>query len=196
MKIAILTHPLGANYGGILQAYALSTYLKSKGHEVIIINRQSNLPFLLRIIKKVLVFFRHPRYHNPRYKHLVNFVKRNLNYSRPLSTTKQLDSFVRKNNLDIIIVGSDQVWRADFALEYDYNYFLDFVTNQAKKISYAASFGLSHWKYTKEQTAKIKELIDEFSFISVREDEGVTLCRQNLGIEAVHVLDPTLLLKA
>lgn len=30
MNIAILTHPLGANYGGILQAYALTTVFRQK----------------------------------------------------------------------------------------------------------------------------------------------------------------------
>ena len=42
MKIGILTQPLHDNYGGLLQAYALKEVLQSMGHEVIIINRQSN----------------------------------------------------------------------------------------------------------------------------------------------------------
>ena len=34
MKIGILTQPLHANYGGILQNYALQQVLKQMGHEV------------------------------------------------------------------------------------------------------------------------------------------------------------------
>lgn len=34
MKIGILTQPLAANYGGILQNYALQTVLNRMGHEV------------------------------------------------------------------------------------------------------------------------------------------------------------------
>lgn len=195
MNISILTHPLGANYGGILQAYALSTYLREIGHNPIVLNRQSNLPLLHRIIKSVLVFFHHPRYHNPRYKYLKKFVKEKIKYSSPLSTSNQLSSFIKKNKIDAVIVGSDQVWRTDFAMGYGYNYFLDFVSD-IKRISYAASFGLSGWKYTKEQTNRIEVLLAGFSAVSVREDEGVVLCRENLNIEATHVLDPTLLLHA
>ena len=42
MKIAILTQPLHTNYGGILQAYALQTFLEDQGHEVIVVNRDYN----------------------------------------------------------------------------------------------------------------------------------------------------------
>ncbi len=38
MKIAILTLPLHANYGGIIQNYALQTVLQRTGHEVCTIN--------------------------------------------------------------------------------------------------------------------------------------------------------------
>ena len=34
MKICILTQPLGDNYGGILQAYALQKVLRDLGHDV------------------------------------------------------------------------------------------------------------------------------------------------------------------
>ena len=33
MKIGILTQPLGENYGGILQAYALQKVLRNLGHQ-------------------------------------------------------------------------------------------------------------------------------------------------------------------
>lgn len=38
MKIGIITFHWAANYGAVLQAYALSSYLKSKGCAVEIIN--------------------------------------------------------------------------------------------------------------------------------------------------------------
>ena len=41
MKIAILTQPLGANYGGLMQAYALQKYLNDMGHEVTTIDRRT-----------------------------------------------------------------------------------------------------------------------------------------------------------
>lgn len=196
MKLAILTHPLGANYGGILQAFALSSYLKGQGHDVTVLNRLSNLPLAKRILKSVLVALHHPRYNNPRYKHLVSFVKKYINYSKPLSTGGQMSGFVKGNSMDAVIVGSDQVWRTGFAMGYGYNYFLDFVPAGVRKLSYAASFGLSQWEYNNEQTLRIKQLLSEFKAISVREDEGVQLCKDNIGVTADHVLDPTMLLNA
>lgn len=196
MKLAILTHPLGVNYGGILQAFALSSYLKGQGHDVTVLNRQSNLPLAKRILKSVLVALHHPRYNNPRYKHLVSFVKKYINYSKPLSTDGQMSGFVKGNSMDAVIVGSDQVWRTRFAMCYGYNYFLDFVPAGVRKLSYAASFGLSQWEYNNEQTQRIKQLLSEFKAISVREDEGVQLCKDNIGVVAEHVLDPTMLIHA
>lgn len=196
MKLAILTHPLGVNYGGILQAFALSSYLKGQGHDVTVLNRQSNLPLAKRILKSVLVALHHPRYNNPRYKHLVSFVKKYINYSKPLSTDGQMNGFVKGNSMDAVIVGSDQVWRTGFAMCYGYNYFLDFVPAGVRKLSYAASFGLSQWEYNNEQTQRIKQLLSEFKAISVREDEGVQLCKDNIGVVAEHVLDPTMLIHA
>ena len=196
MKLAILTHPLGANYGGILQAFALSSYLKGQGHDVTVLNRQSNLPLAKRILKSVLVALHHPRYNNPRYKHLVSFVKKYINYSKPLSTDGQMSGFVKGKSMDAVIVGSDQVWRTGFAMGYGYNYFLDFVPAGVRKLSYAASFGLSQWEYNNEQTQCIKQLVSDFKAISVREDEGVQLCKDNIGVTADHVLDPTMLLDA
>ena len=194
MNIAILTHPLGANYGGILQAYALSRYLEKLGHSVIVLNRQPNHNILFRLIKGLLVLIGHPRYNNPRFSCLRNFVKNYMNYSKPLSTTRSLNRFLRINRIDAVIVGSDQVWRQDFAMNYNYNYFLDFVPDEMKKVAYAASFGLNIWNYTQEQTNEIKLLLERFSAISVREDDGVILCRKYLCSESTHVLDPTLLL--
>lgn len=196
MKIGILTHPLVSNYGGVLQSYALSTYLRNQGHDVIVLNRQPNLMFLFRMIKSILMFLKHPRYNNPKYRNISRFIKSNINYSKPLWSTKDMNSFVRRKCLSTIIVGSDQVWRADFAMNYDYNYFLDFVPDNVKKLSYAASFGLSDWRYTNEQTQKLKELVQRFQAVSVREEEGVSMCKKHLSINVKHVLDPTLLLTA
>lgn len=196
MKVAILTHPLGANYGGVLQAFALSRYLQKQGHRVSVLNRQADLPLVKRIVKYILVTLHHPRYNHPRYRHLVGFVKKYINYTKPLGTSAQMTRFIKKNGIEATIVGSDQVWRTGFAMSYGYNYFLDFVPTGVRRLSYAASFGLSEWEYSAEQTRRIKELVSDYNAVSVREDEGVILCKDNLSIRGEHVLDPTMLLEA
>ena len=54
MNIAILTQPLGHNYGGLLQAWALQSLLIEHGHRVLILNRlkpPKSFPF--RLAKKL-----------------------------------------------------------------------------------------------------------------------------------------------
>lgn len=196
MNICILTHPLGANYGGILQAYALSTVLKTEGHNVTVLRRDHDMPLHKRFIKQLLIALKHPRYNSPKYKDLRLFVNQHLNESSVLYSTDNLRNYVDNNKIDAVVVGSDQVWRTDFAMGYGYNYFLDFVPAGVRKLSYAASFGLSQWEYNNEQTQRIKQLVSDFKAISVREDEGVQLCKDNIGVTADHVLDPTMLLNA
>ena len=98
---------------------------------------------------------------------------------------------------DAFIVGSDQVWRPSYNQHLE-QAFLNFTENwkNVKRIAYAASFGVDNWEFTKKQTKECKRLVQKFDFVSVREDTAVNLCKEHLGIEATHVLDPTLLLSA
>ena len=93
-------------------------------------------------------------------------------------------------------MGSDQVWRPKYSPNI-FTYFLDFLKNNesVKKISYAASFGVDQWEYKSKETTKCAARAKQFTAISVREDAAVDLCRQHLRVNAVKVLDPTLLLE-
>ena len=63
-----------------------------------------------------------------------------------------------------------------------------------KRISYAASFGTDKWEYNDEQTLHSREALQMFDAVSVREENGVKLCKQYFDVDALHVLDPTMLL--
>lgn len=199
MKIGILTHPLHSNYGGILQCYSLNAYLRKLGHDTVVIKRLPNKPFFLkRWLKFILRIIGVSRF---RIKHTDNksinlsrFINSYIDYTTPVDSEHKMKSICRKYNLDAVIVGSDQVWREDFAMNYGYNYFLDFVPKNIVKLSYAASFGLSEWHYKSAQTSRIKELISEFRGVSVRELDGVTLCKDYLKLTPSLLIDPTLLL--
>lgn len=206
MKIGIITQPLHTNYGGLLQAFALQKVLKNEGHEVWLINRYYNQGAVYRFFsflkQSLLEFF----FKGSVYK-LVHFrdglrteLKFRKQYIVPcsgcLSSDEELKKFCRKHRFDVYIVGSDQVWRPAYAPNI-YNYFFDFVEDMQGTIfmSYAASFGTSEWEYTTEQTERCKGLLGRFKYISTRESGGVELCRKYLGRnDAVHVLDPTMLL--
>lgn len=199
--------PLLNNYGGILQNYALQKVLQDFGHQVKTIDyvRNPSSPLwrcLLSWTKSLFLFFipskrrnfvkfrnvgRRKKFSNDFCCSYINTTPTTINYSKKL---------LRKNNVSVVVVGSDQVWRP----KYNYNIknmFLDFCKSEKeiKRIAYAASFGVDEWEYTQKQTCVCRSLIRKFNAISVREESGVSLCRDFLNADATFVLDPTLLLK-
>lgn len=207
MKIGILTLPLHTNYGGILQAYALQTVLERMGHKVVVIDTPNvkSMPSFLamgkRIAKRVLgkrVEVFSERRHNREYpiisQYTQPFIEKYI-HRKEISSLHEL----RKEDFDAIVVGSDQVWRPlyfTFSFKTDVNNaYLAFAEEwNIKRIAYAASFGTDDWEYTLEQTKTCGGLLKLFDAVSVREASGVQLCKEHFGVEALHVLDPTMLL--
>lgn len=203
MNILILTQPLLNNYGGLLQNYALQGILRRLGNDSVTFDMvipHRLWKYIFSYIKTFILFFipgkRRPFVkfkRPPRRKILLNnFVLSNLNTTKPSS--KFSKSLVYHNDIDAIIVGSDQVWRPRYNYSLE-DMYLKFAKNiPIKRIAYAASFGVDDWEYTPRQTRKCSRLVKKFDAISVREETGVRLCKENLGVEATWVLDPTLLL--
>lgn len=208
MKIAIMTQPLGKNYGGIMQAWALQQVLKRIGHEVVTIDRQPDRPSLaykaarlayrtgMKAIGRRKAPINFEKHLPSILQHTQGFIAEHIRMSEPLYSTRELRAHFDRENYDAVIVGSDQTWRPQYSPNI-YNFFLDFLEdrNDILRIAYAASFGVDQWEYSEEQTRRCAELAKKFDAISVREDSGVELCRKYLGVEATHVLDPTLLLE-
>lgn len=211
MKIGILTLPLNTNYGGILQAYALQTVIERIGHEVKVIDvsgkaklKWYKAPFVIcrRILSQFTshptpILFEHQLNKERKTSELNTrpFIKQNIH----TYIARQLDD-IKEGVFDAIIVGSDQIWRPKYvcymskknALE---NAYLQFAKDwHIKRIAYAASFGVEDWEYTQEETNNCMELIKLFDALSVREESAVGLCKRELKADAIHVLDPTMLL--
>ncbi|MEC6909358.1 polysaccharide pyruvyl transferase family protein [Photobacterium piscicola] len=205
MKYGILTLPLWNNYGGILQSYALKKTLNDQCVDTILINLHRPYPStykeiekkLKRIIKKK--FFSnsivYPTIKESQYisEVTLQFVENELSPKTEVLTSNS-DLLSISSFIDGVIVGSDQVWRPNYTPNI-YNYFLDFLPNNKKKISYAASFGTDKWLFTEEETDKCKSLLKKFDSISVREKSAINLVEQKLGKSAEFVLDPTFLLE-
>lgn len=209
MKIGIYTQPLRYNYGGLLQAWALQTVLRRMGHEVVTFdpNPYYRLPwkvkpmvYMKRLVRLALGKYcivrleeKNSREHDIKIKYLKPFIEKYINRKE----IKNICDYC-PDDFDAIIVGSDQVWRPMFnctegrTLE---NSFLDFTEKwNVLRIAYAASFGTDKWEYNRKQTKKCSILAKRFSAISVREISGINLCETFLGVRAIQVLDPTMLL--
>lgn len=216
MEILILTQPLHTNYGGLLQAYALQQILKGMGHDVVTdrLGVVRKLPLwnrALRFLYHAVQFciLKNYRYYPYRYL-FVSFDKESkakrsisINTDRFVNThIDTIDLLTRSNEsvidavrqFDAIVVGSDQVWRA--TMSDIPTYFLSFTKAiNVKRIAYAASFGTDDLnEYSKMDMKIASESIKLFDAVSVREKSGVHLCRDYFKMDAVHVLDPTMLL--
>ena len=204
MTIKIITRHAVANYGSILQAYATEKIFESLGCECEIINyvrsdeqgknisrtmlkrnRKWNRNFVLRFIYLML---QTPIY-NGSYNNFKKFRKHLLTESeREYSSEKELETLP---GADIYCTGSDQVWGQIGNVQFDENYFLSFVPEGRKCISFASSFGKD--VVSDELKSKLPELLSKYSAITVREKCAKDLL-QSIGIEAELMLDPTLLL--
>lgn len=189
MKIGIVTWYKNGNYGGTLQAYALSHYLQTKGYKVEFINYSNNYSFknrLLRFAKNIGMLLLFPKSHFSR-KKIWKFVSDNLTETRLLTNRKDLINYSKK--FDKVICGSDQIWSCAHGLD-DF-YFLTFV-DKDKRISYAPSIGYNQLPHEYEK--KFVDYIRDFNNISIREEEGKKIIYRLCNINATVVLDPTFLL--
>lgn len=208
MKVALFIFRFGPSHGSILQTYALTRTLERLGHDVTIIDRQKPTSFrdCITCLKRVTkgIINRNLSWHDfyldsfsqNVMRNLNAFIKKELGHQTITLTRNNKLKRIGKENYDAFIVGSDQTWRPRYVYNI-YNYYLDFVSkdNKARRIAYAVSFGTSEWEYNSYQEKRCKELVQRFNGVSVREKDGVTMCKSHYCIEAYHVLDPTMLLE-
>jgi len=173
-KVGIITLHLIDNFGGTLQAYALNKLITNAGYDVETITWKDD--------------------------RILPFAKTNVKL-RVFNTSNDIKN-INENDYDILVVGSDQIWRkqfitGDFKQDYINIPFLQFTNNWTKtRISYAASIGVAEntWEYNKEDCDKIKQLLQAFNAVSVRELQSIEDCKKHFGLTVNQCVDPTMLL--
>lgn len=158
------------NYGGTLTYYALNKALEKLGYSICMIER-SNVCADGDEIPRV-------------------FAKKHYNISPKYS----LNDMYKLNELcECFIVGSDQLWNPYLMTWSGPEFFLSFVNDSTKKMSYATSFGNIE-KCDVDFVGEYKKLLDRFDAISVREDYAVDICKNDFGLDAKQVCDPVFLI--
>ena len=199
MRVGILTLHSQTNYGGVLQAYALQETIRRLGHEVFVIDRwfddrnamlkgivasRSVVAWMKFLTRALLGFGDFADY--IRHVRTSQMLPRILNLT-PFSFSHWKDAPCELG-LDVIIVGSDQVWNPAIQGK-ELPYLLEGAP-EVPAIAYAASFGTPELPECLQ--ARYREGMKRFKAISVRENEAVRIV-ESLGAFAEHVVDPTLL---
>ena len=188
MKISLLTIWKERNYGAEMQTYATVRVLKELGHTPEVIDFRLSDKHKLTLRSKIIRLLQN---FTPLAISFRKFWRHYIPSSRYYKTSAQLKK--SPPIADTYIVGSDQVWNPDLTQSRALQYFGDFIPKNSKVISYASSIGEASWHWH-HLTSDVTHLLSKFSAISCREEIGRQIIHDTFGINATHVLDPTLLL--
>lgn len=182
MKIGIITFVNEDNYGAVLQAYAMQSFLRKRKIESEFVNiRLSNFVKndngLLRNLLIKAVFYRKKR----------NFQK----FRKCLDISKNKDCF-SLDEYDAIIIGSDQVWNPLLTGNKLQPVFFGEKFN-GNVIGYACSCG--NTIVLEDKLDEIKRYLANFNYISVRENSLKNFLKNKISKEVSAVLDPVFLLE-
>ncbi len=175
-KIGILTFHRSINYGSFLQSYSLANALRSHTeYEVEIIDYNMTaveLQYVLDIISRPIM---------QTYKNVIKYFKfkRTINANLPLSKGKLISNKIvnaarfMKDKYDVIIVGSDEVWKINKLRGFPNIYWLNEELN-CIKVSYAASANRTRFDKLDDYHRKyIRDSLSKFSYIGARDDNTV-----------------------
>lgn len=219
MKIGIVTFHFAYNYGAVLQAWALMTYLKSQGHDVEIVDYRPKYHterYAVHRSLKLSVMATHQRYGFSPFRMgraVAGTFIDNLKY-RKIRVLKQslFEDFFAKNyclspgfnnitdlqaatlKYDVLIAGSDQIWNKKLTNNaFDSAYFLNFGDPTCKRILYGVSIGETPINECISFESSMSLPIDSYS---CRENDDSLDIARLVKTECAHVCDPTLLLNA
>lgn len=192
-----------SNYGQILQAFALQSYLRNQGYDAFLIHYDDawnyfelrrgeplahlkyfikNLPGMRKVLKnKIRKEEDLCRFSSFKSSHLI--------YG---DTVYHQLKDLKKNPpvADVYMTGSDQVWGK--SIPNMEPYLLNFGDKHIPRIAYAASFGRT--ELSKQEIAYATPLIKRYKAVGVRETSGIDVCKKLGYTQAQFTPDPTILL--
>ena len=206
-RIGIATFHCAHNYGAFLQAFALQEWIQNNCGSNVEVNMINYRPtYLLRSYKMNL--FRRINSNKSltgKCKQLISFIVelpyyyvKKLKFKKAeerllLTKPYYFSDFWLDTSYKALILGSDQIWNTGLTNGVDKVYFGMIAGDKCKKISYAASVGIS--EYPQSLLPDIKHCLSQFDAIGVREKETVEIlksfCNQPIEVN----LDPTMIVK-
>ena len=196
-RIAVITMHAVKNYGSVLQTLATQRLFELHGLKPIIIDYRrpwdTGFSYYFDVkgkgfkdILKQFIFF--PSKIKQR-KIFGSFLKKYINLTK--YEYRSMEDFDQHPiDADVFCTGSDQVWNSGWNRGMKKEFFLSFVPEGKKKVSFAASIGKA--SIDEEEKKAIAEYLKSYNMLSVRERSSVEFLNQ-IGFDNVElVLDPTL----
>lgn len=203
--IGLITFHGSHNYGSMLQAYATQRSIESLGYNIEIVNFRmpSQKAYYslyqtkygaMRLFRGLLMLPIHKARKSREQKFEKFLNDRYYLSDKEYNSYKELSCVADK--YEICVSGSDQIWSnriPEFVwsnTDYTGVYFLDFIDDKTKRISYASSIG----EATLDDLLDKKELLAKYIAISTRERKGEETLRALTNAPVATVLDPTFLM--
>lgn len=175
IKIGILTYHRAKNYGAYLQAYALCARLQEEQEfivEIIDFHMDKEI-HTYKIEKKSLLFWLE---HIPMYlfkRRLFHTFEKSLEELSLSSEYMHSDKIEEFRNFvydkyDVIIAGSDEIWKMDSYRGFPTPYWLAGDLG-CEKYSYAVSSRIDYSRMSQDDQRKVKEYILDLDIVSVRD---------------------------
>ena len=198
MKVSIITLHAVYNYGTQLQAFATQEKFMQFFDEVEFIDYKRPDTYGIGLIKtftkgnplKTIAILPTILYWK---KVFGRFQTKYLNLSqKKYYSDESFKNFCEDS--DAYFVGSDQVWNCGWNRGVIPPLYLNFI-HKKPKYSYSSSFGRNKIDYS--EINYTKNYIDQFKYITVREESGVNILKQQYNYNNVFtILDPTLAMPA
>lgn len=202
-QISYNIHANFTNYGSALQSWALTQAIKKLGHNPVLVDY---CPDCLKDIDPL----------NPmknmwdtdeesrrmcelsipairiNYEKFEKFYTEKFNRTKKVYTKENFNEIVEDENINGFVCGSDTIFCVD-EFGMDDGYYANYpVMRNGYSISYAASFGDSHFN---EETYKIlNHHLGNFKALGIRENWMIPYIRENSTTPVQQVVDPTLLM--
>ena len=169
MNVGIITFHCSYNFGSALQSFAMQAAVQRLGHVASLIDYRSKDFDQYRLVQ-----FKHP-------KSFIRFCM------RPASYLKRRNAF-------------HSFWKRFFNLTNEYNdktrHRMDELASEFDCLAYAPSLAHTSFKPENFDKRRVSALLSKFDYLSVREEETVSLFQPLVDKPIEVVLDPTLLLNA
>lgn len=181
-----------SNYGAVFQACALSAFLRKMGYDaynVTVLDRgakKRSKSLAMKVLIKKLLSAGRKRFSEERVEKFRKFTAQT---QQQIVFRNKKELYENSPEADVYISGSDQVWNPTHIHE---DFFLSYVSGDAKKISYAASMG--NEKIPPQNEEKFAGYISEFDAVSVREDTMIDIISKYTDKPVKQNIDPVFLL--